>query len=345
MPDTFRLMFLLSGEHPTLPQAEIRGAIKAEGGSYEILEELDQVLVLETDLRPQRVAERLSLSREVCQFLGISNSDEVLETLASSDLPDLLPAGKTFAVRVERIKGSCPEVERAKLEREVADLLLSELDLRVDLEHPEIEIVGVLTNGKCCLGLKVAETARRSLRSRRPSARAAFHPSTLPPTMARCMVNLSRAPRGGVLCDPFCGVGGILVEAGLMGIKPIGIDIDPQMVEGARKNLEFYGIRDFEVRVGDARELPEMEVDAVVTDPPFGIQSSTGGLGVEELVGAALPQISKILKRKGLACLSTPDWLDIGKKAEEVGLSVLEVHEQYVHRGLTRRIYVLKKTG
>jgi tRNA (guanine10-N2)-dimethyltransferase len=338
-----RLMFFLSGEHPTLPEAEVRGAIKAEGGAYELLEKLDQVLVLETEVRPSKIAERLALCREVCLHLCTSNADEVLEAVGSSDLPDFLDVRKTFAVRVERAKTHCPEVERARLERELADLLLSEFRLRVDLESPETELVGVLTEGKCVLGLRLCETARKSVRLRRPSARAAFHPSTLPPVLARCMVNLARTPRNGTLCDPFCGVGGILVEAGLIGARVVGFDIDPKMVEGARKNLEFYGVRNFEVSSGDARKLPEMEVDAVVTDPPFGVQASTGGLRLEDLLRESLPSISKILKRKGMACLGVPSGISLEELAEDSGLNTVEVHEQYVHRSLTRRICLLKK--
>lgn len=338
-----RLMFLLSGEHPTLPEAEVRGAIKAEGGAYEILEKLDQVLVLETEIKPSRIASRLAMCREVCLHLCTANTDEVLEAVASTDLPDLLDVAKTFAVRVERVKGHCPEVKRTELEKGLADLLLSEFHLKVDLESPQTELVGVLTNGKCCVGLKLCETGRKFLKLRKPSARAAFHPSTLTPTLARCMVNLARTPRNGVLCDPFCGIGGILIEAGLMGVKVIGFDINPEMVEGARKNLELYGIRNFEVNVGDARKLPEMEVDAVVTDAPFGIQASTGGLDVKELLREALPSISRILKRKGMVCIGVPSWVELSEMVSNCELRLVEVHEQYVHKSLTRKIYVLKK--
>lgn len=339
-----RLMFLLSGEHPTLPEAEVRGAIKAEGGTYELVERLDQLLVLETEIKPSRIASRLGMCREVCLHLCTANADEVLEAVSSSDLPDLLDVTKTFAVRVERVKNSCPEVKRTELEKKLAEVLLSEFHLKVDLESPQTELVGVLTDGKCCVGLKLCETERRFLKLRRPSLRAAFHPSTLPPILARCMVNLARTPRGGTLCDPFCGVGGILIEAGLIGARVIGFDADPKMVEGAKRNLEFYGIKNFEVEVGDARKLPEIEVDAVVTDCPFGIQASTRGVKLEELLREVLPNISRILRRKGMACMGVPSWIDLSGIAHECGLSLVEVHEQYVHKSLTRKIYVLKKS-
>lgn len=339
-----RLMFVLSGEHPTLPVAEIRGAIKGEGGSYEILEEHDQVLILETEIWPSKLADRLAMTREICLHLCTSNVDETLEAVASTDLPELLSPEKTFAVRVKRVRGHCPNVHSMDLEKKLADIIFSEFELKVNLDSPEQVLVGILTNGKCCVGLRLMETVRPLLKSRKPTARAAFHPSTMSPILARCMINLARTPRGGTLCDPFCGVGGILVEAGLMGIKPLGFDIDPKMVSGAIKNLEYFGIKNFSVEVGNALELQGIKVDSVVTEPPFGIQSSTWGVEAEELFRRALRSIANILKDKGFACISTPHWLRLERDAEEEGLQTVEVHEQYVHRSLTRRIYVFKKT-
>lgn len=336
-------MALLSGEHPTLPQAEIRGAVKGEGGALEVMEELDQVMIFETDVNPSRLASRLAMSREICLHLCTSNWNEVLEAVASSDLPDLLPADKSFAVRVVRIKDYCPEVKTLDLERQIADVVLDEFDLKIDLESPETELVVALTEGKCCVGLKIAETQRKLLSSRRPTTRAAFHPSTLSPILARCMVNLARTPKGGKFCDPFCGVGGILIEAGLVGAFPIGFDIDPKMIEGARRNLEQAGIREYQLEVRDARELAGLEVDAIATDPPYGIQSSTWGDELLELYTEALASIASILKRKAVACLGAPSSLNLEKTIEASGLVPIEFHEQYVHKTLSRRIYVLRK--
>ena len=44
------------------------------------------------------------------------------------------------------------------------------------------------------------------------------------------------------LLDPFCGTGGILIEAGILGINIIGSDIDKKLVYGCKENLNFYNI-------------------------------------------------------------------------------------------------------
>jgi tRNA (guanine10-N2)-dimethyltransferase len=164
------------------------------------------------------------------------------------------------------------------------------------------------------------------------------------PLLARAMVNLARTPRGGTLLDPFCGVGGILIEAGLIGAKPIGVDIDAKMVDGARQNLEALGLKDYQLLVGDARNLNVPEVDAVATDPPYGRQATTAGVELKEMYEGALPSIAQVLKRKSYVCITSPAGLELENIAQNAGLRIIEKHEQRVHKSLTRNIYVMKKS-
>ena len=338
-----RLMLFLSGEHPTLPTSEAIAAIKAEHRAYKVIEQLDQVLIADSRAEPGVLAARLGMCREICWHLCTSNVDEVLDAVSSSDIVDLVRHGQTFAVRIKRVKRHSPDVNVVKLSGEIADLLASEVDFRVDLVKPDVEILGVLTDNRCVIGVTAAKVDRTQFNIRRPTMRAAFHPGTLMPLLARCMVNLARTPRKGTLLDPFCGVGGILVEAGLIGARPIGVDIDREMIEGARRNLETSGIADYQLMVGDARHLPMLQVDAIATDPPFGRQVTTGGVPVDELYRQALPSVAGVLKRKGYICIASPAGLELEKIAEVSGLRLIERHEQRVHKSLTRIIYVFRR--
>ncbi|MFH1546481.1 MAG: methyltransferase domain-containing protein [Patescibacteria group bacterium] len=73
--------------------------------------------------------------------------------------------------------------------------------------------------------------------------------------------------------DPFCGVGGILVEAALLGCRVVGSDLDPRMVEFSQKNLAALNLPG-EVFVHDAKEkLNESEwkkYDVVVSEGYLG---------------------------------------------------------------------------
>ena len=201
-----RLMFVLSGEHPTLPAAEAAAAIKAEHRAFKVLEQLDQVLVAETKANPEVLASRLAMCRGICLHLCTSGATEgeILEVVGSSDIVDLIPHGKTFAVHIKRVKRSAPTIDTLGLSRKLAELVAEEVEFEVDLAHPDVELLGVLTGERCVLGITAARVDRSQFTKRRPTARPAFHPSTLPPAFARCMVNLARTPRGGTLLDPFC---------------------------------------------------------------------------------------------------------------------------------------------
>jgi tRNA G10 N-methylase Trm11 len=62
----------------------------------------------------------------------------------------------------------------------------------------------------------------------------------LPPKLAQILINLTGVQKG-IIWDPFCGGGVLLMEALLMGHDVIGSDIDPKTLEGAKKNVEWLG--------------------------------------------------------------------------------------------------------
>ena len=336
---------MLSGEHPTLPAAEAAAAIQAEHRAFKVTEQLDQVLVAETKANPESLASRLAMCRGICLYLCTSGAteNEMFETVGSSDIVDLVPHGKSFAVHIKRVRRSAPSIDTLALSRRLANLVAEEVEFNVDLAHPDVELLGVLTGERCVFGITAARVDRSQFTRRRPTLRPAFHPSTLPPALARCIVNLARTSKRGTLLDPFCGVGGILLEAGLIGAQLVGVDIEREMIDGARRNLENSGISNFQLMVGDARKLPAVEVDAIATDPPYGRQATTGGVELEDLYRDALPSMAGVLKRRGYICVTSPAELELDELAEGAGLRTIEKHEQRVHRSLTRRIYVFRR--
>jgi len=156
------------------------------------------------------------------------------------------------------------------------------------------------------------------------------------PRMARALVNLAHVNRGDIVLDPFCGTGGILIEAGLLGARTVGSDFDPLMIEGSKKNCSGP-----DLLLADATEMPLCDgvIDAVVTDFPYGqsvcIRKSDT---MDALYGDALEEISRVLKPGRRAVVVTHR--DIAPIAAEY-MTVLQRHEQRVHKSLTRRILVL----
>jgi tRNA (guanine10-N2)-dimethyltransferase len=181
---------------------------------------------------------------------------------------------------------------------------------------------------------------KKSWRLRRPRARPFFHPSVLYPKFARGLVNLSRVKEGEVLLDPFCGTGSVLIEASIIGINTIGMDISMKMCRGALNNLKHYMLESLGIINSDALMPPIKKVDAIVTDIPYGRCASSRGIETMNLLQEFIPQ-AEIIMPKGRFCIIVhPNTIRMD------GLDAFEVkerHEVYVHRTLTRAITILRK--
>jgi len=85
--------------------------------------------------------------------------------------------------------------------------------------------------------------------------------------------------KGGVVLDPFVGVGSTLKACALEGRRGIGIELNPKYAKLAQKRLEnevrdlFSNVKEQKILTGDARtflkKLDSNSVDFVVTSPPY----------------------------------------------------------------------------
>ncbi|HEX7628623.1 MAG TPA: methyltransferase domain-containing protein, partial [Candidatus Methanoperedens sp.] len=143
--------------------------------------------------------------------------------------------------------------------------------------------------------------------------------------------------------DPFCGTGGILVEAGFIGIKVIGGDMQRKILLGAKMNLDHYNA-DYSLMYEDACRLAlrDESVDAVVTDPPYGRSAAIKGESLEYMLAISMKEIHRVLKNgKRLIIVSERP---IETLVKDAGFKVIATHLQRVHKSLTRRILVLEKS-
>jgi tRNA (guanine10-N2)-dimethyltransferase len=303
-----RFLFYLSGEHPHLAEAEVRALFETYEIRWNLLFFDHQVVIYETDFFPE--LSRLSMTHKIL------NMDFSLEE-------------KSFRVRVKRILS---DVDTLQLERTIADNLQKVYGrLPVDLENPEQDVYCICQKEKRFVGQTVMDFPY-SYEKRKPQYRPYFHPSSLHPRIARALVNLGRC-RYEVL-DPFCGTGGILLEAGLMGLTVKGLDISEEMVSGTRQNLEHYGIHEYDIHQGDAAHAGAHfpRVESVVTDVPYGKASRV--YPSRDLYSQAFQSVREIT---GKACIVVSEPYDF----EWLGFCVHEEFMLRVHKSLTRYIYVL----
>jgi tRNA G10 N-methylase Trm11 len=102
---------------------------------------------------------------------------------------------------------------------------------------------------------------------------------TMPPKLAKIMINLAQMPTAATLLDPFCGSGTILQEAALLGYeKVIGSDISEEAIKDTKENLDWLAenlkvdISKIKVSKSDVRQLSKKinQIDTVVTEPHLG---------------------------------------------------------------------------
>jgi tRNA (guanine6-N2)-methyltransferase len=97
----------------------------------------------------------------------------------------------------------------------------------------------------------------------RRTYRVATVPGSVHPPLARALALLAGEP----FADPFCGAGTIPIEGALAGLRTRGSDIDPQAIEGSRRNAASAGV-EVPFEVADAESLGE--ASCIVTNPPWG---------------------------------------------------------------------------
>jgi len=341
-----RLFFLVSGENPSLPFAEVRAILEAEEFPYRVLSKLTQVLILESNFKCiESIKHRASLTR-ACGLLITecrALKEEILNRIKRANLESFIAPGETFSVRVKRVRGDSPDINGLSLEREIGRIIFEAVKgSRVDLTQPKKTFLGILTNGRFIFGLKTAEIKAGEFKKRGPSRTVFSHSAAMPPKIARCMVNLARPKVGDLVFDPFCGTGSFLVEAGLIGCRVMGSDIQSRMVRGSIENLSSCGIDPEGLFIADARVPPILSrsIDCVVTDPPYGTSTTTLGMRTSEVYERFLSVAYDFLKKGGRVCLAAPKTVNVSRIAKELGFKHQESHFIYIHRRLTREIAV-----
>jgi tRNA (guanine10-N2)-dimethyltransferase len=342
-----RLFFLLSGEHENLPLSELKAVLEAENCGFQVLEKLDQVARIEADLTClDAVTRRAALTRVGGQELFTCEPEinSIVKAIRSTDLAEILDENETFVVRIKHVREYSSRINGMALERRIGEMLLSQAPrAKVNLRNPSKTFIGILTSDRFIFGLKLAEIQPKPFVERRPRKKPFFHPSAMQAKLARCMINLAKPQKDELVLDPFCGTGSFLIEASLIGCRAVGLDIQRRMTKGTLRNLHHFKTNSEGVVLADARLLPIMKCDCVVTDPPYGISSTTLKRTTKQIIEELLESAQDLLRKRRRICIAAPQTLHIGQVGTDFGYKHLESHLVYVHRSLTREIAVFEK--
>ena len=294
--------YLLAGENLELAEAELQGFLKTRN-----IDNSDRNGRLAyTEQHPDQLR-RLAMTHEVIREID----------------PEKFRPNGSYAVRAENLTEN--EFNKEEIESDIGERI-SGLTNEVDLENPDTVVKVYNTEERLVIG-KVVEDINRGLFMERSNEKRPFSsPISMDPILARVLVNLSEVSAGESVLDPFCGTGGVLIEAGLCGILPKGLDIQEKMVSGARKNLENYGILNHDIKQGDISEVDDIfdGYDVIITDLPYGKASQEENEAVD----------------KFLELIEDFDGKTVFMYNEDSLEDYEADFEVYIHKSLTRYIFV-----
>ena len=281
-----------------------------------------------------------------------------------------------FAVRTRKI-GELPNSISSRRFEEVVGRVVSSSGREVNLESPSNEITIIIAGSNkgdslpepfgfrdimVVWGLSVRDWSKEDFSGRSPTERPYFKPVSLEPRQARLLISLSNIPGReiGTVVDPFCGTGGIAIEAALQDIEVLASDLDSRMVEGTRENLRWLE-KDGIVKKWDASELSklwgERQDCSFVFDPPYGWSSWKSDDSLEIFL-SVLREAKKIDGRGVVSTMlpSGPDsltsesaddsivmgrkWSELLGKIGDIGWNVHLFCPVRVHKSLVRVIVV-----
>ena len=323
-------LFELSGEHPTLPSAEALACVEAECQIYEGLGTGPGYRIFRFDREnASRIAKRIALTHRMGTYLGACDLERLETFLSGMDLPE-----GSISIRAKKVENNHAEIDLPGLIRTCGSTLTK--GRVVDLDDPDVP-VRILVSDRLHFYIGDFEIDRKQFDIRKVGERPFFSPISLHPRYARTLLNLTRVRAGQSVLDPFCGTGGILLEASMIGAKVLGSDIAEDMVSGAIANLNHFHAPFQRIDIADIGDIASVfgKVDVIATDPPYGRSASLWKEGKSSLYGRAMDAFVDTVRIGGRVGVVFPEPLDHVRDE----LELTESHIQRVHRSLSRHYF------
>ncbi|XP_063227536.1 tRNA (guanine(10)-N2)-methyltransferase homolog isoform X2 [Bacillus rossius redtenbacheri] len=313
-----KYLLWFANEHVEFRLPEIESLLSLYNIHYKWLHQEDNhpfwVLELPSESVARQVAGR-SVSLHGCVELWAHASTEEelhgkLRALPAEQFRQHFCPGKSFRIKVDTF---CNKLSQAQKINKIENFSYLPIEGHVNLKDPDIclnviEYYGQDSNNipekplDLYFGRWVASGQRDLLARLSLKTRKFIGNTSMDPQLSILMANQARIVDGDLVLDPFVGSGSLLVAAAHFGGYVLGTDIDYLMLHGrtrpsriqskkhreedesVRANMEQYGMigRYLDVIVADS-SLPiwhdSLTLDAIITDPPYGIREATERLG------------------------------------------------------------------
>ncbi|MEM4487834.1 MAG: DNA methyltransferase [Desulfurococcaceae archaeon] len=323
-----KVYYVLSGSNEHLAQGELRALLDV----YDPNSKLECYTMVCTSTTGIDVASR------IIKRAGFVKEAGILLDIKEAYLPsEARFAGEIFEDREVQVT-----VNKSTVSEKAVKAFLEEARLRKRI-YGDCNRRLIFSEGLVFIGVKklVYNSKIKSMFSRiKPFNRSA----AIPPDIAQALVNLSRVHERDIVVDPFAGTGSILLVAWLMGIRGIGVDIDWNLVNGMKTNLEFIKANSLAI-CGDSQQLSYREIEHIATDLPYGRSAGTHGSEIRALYKSFMNKLDEYMGEGGYACFMAPHWLEdyIDELVSSHSLKLKNRYYDYVHGSLTRVINVVSR--
>ena len=368
MPTEQRDTFILMPVYGMLSTLELE-SLRDRGSNFTILRVSRMATLIESDLKNAiALGEKLGGFYKVARNCG-NSVGELLECISVPDEPKFNWTVSSYGVTSEQVEEAKLAVKDFLKSRRLSKCKYLQPDIDVFVDKTgnkqsnriqELKLKSLYKNvlhpeGRTPAGLDVvlvdglgpSPTFGQTVGSsdvmgfeRRDISRSYQDPTvTIPPRLARVLVNVGMNKEAGRLLDPFCGLGTILQEGVLMGHSVVGIDISGKNIERSKTNLNWtkktYGVSNrIEIRFSRADALALErgnlpKIDGIASEPillpkfkqnPTSEEAFEATLRVKALYSKLLCVLRTLLENDSRISLVSPTIVDHRGREHRVDL-------------------------
>ncbi|KAI4477978.1 PREDICTED: tRNA (guanine(10)-N2)-methyltransferase homolog isoform X1 [Polistes canadensis] len=311
-----RYLFWFAHEHLDFRLPEMESIFYMFGVNLPVISKRDQpywIVDISSEKTVHKIASR-AVSLRFCLELWANEKDydELHNNLKNYPLEQIkmyTDKEKSFKIIVETF---CKHFSQYEKIQKIESFSYLPLQGPVKLKNPDttfyyIEFYGLDPNEipdkpyELFFGRWIADGQRDLIQKFSLKRRKFIGNTSMDPQLSLIMANQALVRPGDIVLDPFVGTGSLLVAASHFGGYTLGTDIDFLMLHGRTRptritqktrekdenvaaNMEQYGKSShyLDVVVSDFSYplwRSNMFIDAIITDPPYGIRESTERIG------------------------------------------------------------------
>ena len=324
-----------SKEHLSLAKAELMALLETSvqeisPGIFLTPYYLDQEEINKTGFAKESFEIIDALPLEILSSKYLSSSDDEKKELIFNACTIFLEKNATDDYCIKQLLS---DSSISFLTKDLQLAVAKKLSYKVNLSNPIITFYCLQTKDMFYMLRSVATQEDRA-HKRRAHLQAVSKPIAIHPKIAKAMNLLAQSK---TIVDPCCGAGGLLVEAALQGFIAKGSDIRADMVLASQENAKYFDVS-IDVSTQDVFRIDET-LSCIVTDLPYGRNSSLS-LSKDSFYLKFFEHAQKLTSTLivGLDAKINLEELLVGTK-----WVLVEEHEIYIHKSMTRKVYVLKK--